>query len=60
MSPVQVFSPELLLRAQGIRGLLLDVDGVLTDGGLLKRLLFWSGFKGPSGQNGIGGFLFHG
>ena len=34
MSPVQVFSPELLLRAQGIRGLLLDVDGVLTDGGL--------------------------
>jgi 3-deoxy-D-manno-octulosonate 8-phosphate phosphatase (KDO 8-P phosphatase) len=34
MKPVQAFAPELLLRAQGIRGLLLDVDGVLTDGGL--------------------------
>ena len=34
MKPIQAFPPELLLRAQGIRGLLLDVDGVLTDGGL--------------------------
>lgn len=28
------FSPELLLKAQTIRVLLLDVDGVLTDGGI--------------------------
>ena len=28
------FSPELLLRAQGIRVVFLDVDGVLTDGSL--------------------------
>lgn len=28
------FSPELLLRAQGIRVVFFDVDGVLTDGGL--------------------------
>ena len=27
--------PELLLRAQGIRAVLFDVDGVFTDGGLL-------------------------
>ena len=32
--PVPRFGPELLLRAQGIRVLFLDVDGVLTDGGL--------------------------
>lgn len=30
--PAQRFDPELLLRAQGVRVLLLDVDGVLTDG----------------------------
>jgi 3-deoxy-D-manno-octulosonate 8-phosphate phosphatase (KDO 8-P phosphatase) len=30
----QTWPPELLLRAQGVRVLLLDVDGVLTDGGL--------------------------
>ena len=29
------FAPDLLLRAQGIRLVFLDVDGVLTDGGLL-------------------------
>ena len=29
------FAPDLLLRAQGIRVVFLDVDGVLTDGGLL-------------------------
>lgn len=29
------FPPELLLRAQGIKTVFLDVDGVLTDGGLL-------------------------
>lgn len=34
MSPIQGFDPELLLKAQGIRGFLLDVDGVLTDGSL--------------------------
>jgi len=34
MSPALTFPPELLLRAQGIRVALFDVDGVLTDGGL--------------------------
>ena len=34
MQPAQIWPPELLLRAQGMRVLLLDVDGVLTDGGL--------------------------
>ena len=34
MKPVQTFPPELLLRAQDIQVLMLDVDGVLTDGGL--------------------------
>lgn len=29
------FPPELLLKAQNVRVLFLDVDGVLTDGGLL-------------------------
>ena len=33
--PVLSFSPELLLQAQGIRVVFFDVDGVLTDGGLL-------------------------
>lgn len=33
-NPVLRFEPELLLRAQDVRGLILDVDGVLTDGGL--------------------------
>ncbi len=32
--PALGFPPELLLRAQGIRVALFDVDGVLTDGGL--------------------------
>jgi 3-deoxy-D-manno-octulosonate 8-phosphate phosphatase (KDO 8-P phosphatase) len=32
--PVLNFPPELLLLAQGIRVVFLDVDGVLTDGGL--------------------------
>ena len=31
-SPVLGFAPELLLRAQGIRAAIFDVDGVLTDG----------------------------
>lgn len=35
MAPVIQFDPTLLLQAQGIRVLFLDVDGVLTDGGLL-------------------------
>ncbi len=34
MTPTLNFAPELLLRAQGIRLVFLDVDGVLTDGGL--------------------------
>lgn len=34
MEPALHFSPELLLRAQQVKVLLLDVDGVLTDGGL--------------------------
>jgi 3-deoxy-D-manno-octulosonate 8-phosphate phosphatase (KDO 8-P phosphatase) len=32
--PVLNFDPELLLRAQPVRVVFLDVDGVLTDGGL--------------------------
>jgi 3-deoxy-D-manno-octulosonate 8-phosphate phosphatase (KDO 8-P phosphatase) len=32
--PAQSWSPELLLKAQDVRVLFLDVDGVLTDGGL--------------------------
>jgi 3-deoxy-D-manno-octulosonate 8-phosphate phosphatase (KDO 8-P phosphatase) len=34
MTPIVNFPPELLLKAQGIRVVFLDVDGVLTDGGL--------------------------
>jgi 3-deoxy-D-manno-octulosonate 8-phosphate phosphatase (KDO 8-P phosphatase) len=34
MTPALNFAPELLLQAQGIRIVFLDVDGVLTDGGL--------------------------
>ncbi len=34
MKPVQHFAPELLLRTQDIQLLILDVDGVLTDGNL--------------------------
>ncbi|MBI2727639.1 MAG: HAD hydrolase family protein [Polaromonas sp.] len=34
MSPALSFSPELLLKAQGVRLAFFDVDGVLTDGGL--------------------------
>ncbi|MFZ3161178.1 MAG: HAD hydrolase family protein [Rhodoferax sp.] len=34
MPPALDFPPELLLQAQGIRVVFLDVDGVLTDGGL--------------------------
>lgn len=32
LRPVLQFAPELLLRAQGIRAAIFDVDGVLTDG----------------------------
>ena len=32
--PALNYAPELLLQAQGIRVVFLDVDGVLTDGGL--------------------------
>ncbi|TSE26935.1 KdsC family phosphatase [Tepidimonas aquatica] len=39
--PVLTFVPELLLRAQAVRVALLDVDGVLTDGGL---------WYGPDGE----------
>ncbi len=34
MQPAQNFPPELLLRAQAVRVVFFDVDGVLTDGGL--------------------------
>jgi 3-deoxy-D-manno-octulosonate 8-phosphate phosphatase (KDO 8-P phosphatase) len=34
-TPALHFSPDLLLKAQGTRVVFLDVDGVLTDGGLL-------------------------
>jgi 3-deoxy-D-manno-octulosonate 8-phosphate phosphatase (KDO 8-P phosphatase) len=34
MTPALNFTPELLLRAQGIRLVFFDVDGVLTDGGM--------------------------
>lgn len=34
LTPALNFPPELLLRAQGIRVVFFDVDGVLTDGGL--------------------------
>ena len=33
-TPSLTFPPELLLRAQGVRVAIFDVDGVLTDGGL--------------------------
>ena len=32
MTPVLQYPPELLLKAQGIRWAIFDVDGVLTDG----------------------------
>jgi 3-deoxy-D-manno-octulosonate 8-phosphate phosphatase (KDO 8-P phosphatase) len=35
MAPALNFPPELLLKAQGVRVAFFDVDGVLTDGGLL-------------------------
>jgi 3-deoxy-D-manno-octulosonate 8-phosphate phosphatase (KDO 8-P phosphatase) len=35
MKPVIYFDPVLLLKAQGIKVAFFDVDGVLTDGGLL-------------------------
>jgi len=35
MTPAIDFDPALLLKAQGIRVAFFDVDGVLTDGGLL-------------------------
>lgn len=35
MAPAQTFPPELLLAAQGIRVAFFDVDGVMTDGGIL-------------------------
>lgn len=34
LRPVLNFDPELLLRAQAVRVVFFDVDGVLTDGGL--------------------------
>ena len=34
LQPVLNFPPELLLKAQGVRAAIFDVDGVLTDGGL--------------------------
>lgn len=34
MTPVARFDPQILLRAQDVRVVFFDVDGVLTDGGL--------------------------
>lgn len=34
LRPALNFDPELLLKAQGMRAAIFDVDGVLTDGGL--------------------------
>ncbi|MCF8209044.1 MAG: HAD hydrolase family protein [Rhodoferax sp.] len=34
ITPALTFDPELLLRAQGVKIVFFDVDGVLTDGGL--------------------------
>jgi len=34
IQPALNFPPELLLQAQGVKVAFLDVDGVLTDGGL--------------------------
>lgn len=34
ITPALSFSPELLLKAQGVRVAFFDIDGVLTDGGL--------------------------
>ena len=34
LTPRQQWNPELLLKAQGVRVVFFDVDGVLTDGGL--------------------------
>ena len=34
VAPTLAFPPELLLRAQGVRAAIFDVDGVLTDGRL--------------------------
>ena len=33
--PALSFAPELLLAAQGVRVAFFDVDGVMTDGGIL-------------------------
>lgn len=35
MQPAIQFDPQMLLKAQGIKVVFFDVDGVLTDGGLL-------------------------
>ena len=37
-SPALQIDPELLLRAQGVRVAFFDVDGVLTDGDLRRRI----------------------
>jgi 3-deoxy-D-manno-octulosonate 8-phosphate phosphatase (KDO 8-P phosphatase) len=34
LAPALEFAPQLLLKAQGVRVVFFDVDGVLTDGGL--------------------------
>ncbi|WP_332825616.1 KdsC family phosphatase [Ramlibacter sp.] len=35
LAPALTFPPELLLAAQGVRAAIFDVDGVMTDGGIL-------------------------
>lgn len=52
LPPILTHEPELLLRAQGVRLLSLDIDGVLTDGSLyyteagetLKRFHVFDGY----------------
>ena len=35
LMPLSTFDPALLLQAQNVKVVFFDVDGVLTDGGLL-------------------------
>src|SRR3954471_22520437 len=35
LPPARTFPPELLLAAQGVRVAFFDIDGVMTDGGIL-------------------------
>ena len=50
VEPALAWPPELLLRAQGVRVAIFDVDGVLTDGGL---------YFGPEGEAQIANTRIH-